>query len=381
MRSRSHQFWRALSDTSELCAEALEERTVLSASPSIAAPATVFEVERLDEAKPLVANSAPVGADGQAFMQGTNYSFSPDDFPFSDPFDTPPDNFDGIRLASLPAQGFLTAYGSGVAVGQIIPVEDVLAGELAYSTSGVEAIPYAVFTFQVVDDGSLADGGANIDPTPNTFTLLYDDERVDFVRNLYQDILQRSPEAAGITHWLDQLVDGVSTQQVASDLWRSFEHRSIQVDGYYERFFERDPDPAGRAFWINQMLAGLDESAVIAAFLSTEEYRLNNPTSDQFLTAAYSDLFGRTPDTIGFNFWLDQLNSGQLTREMVATQLATTRERYLNLLFEYYDDFYSRLPDSAGLEFWVNQLTNNLLDSTEVAAALLSTPEYLNQPV
>jgi hypothetical protein len=331
------------------------------------------------EAEPLVGSSAPAGLDGGAFMQGTSYTFSTGDFNFIDAGDSPPDNFTGVRIASLPAQGNLTALGSGVGVGQVISVQTIASGDLRFANAGIESTPYASFTFQVQDDGDTTGGGSNLDPTPNTFTLFFDDQRVDFVRNLYRDILNREAETEGLTGWLDQIVAGRSNSQIVSDLWNSYEHRALEVDRYYQQFFNRAPDLAGRQFWINQMLGGMDESDVMVAFLATEEFQLKNSTNQAFLAAVYEDLFNRAPDTIGQEYWLDQLSSGQMTRQTVANNLVNTRERHIDLVFGYYDDFYSRAPDSAGVEFWVDQLERNVLDDTGVAEALLVTPEYLNQ--
>ncbi len=358
--------------TGKLRFELLDERTVLSAMSPVAE-------QPVPDAVPLVANSPPTGLDGEAFMQGTSYTFSIGDFGFSDAGNSPPDNFEGVRIASLPMQGNLTALGSGVGVGQVISVQAILAGELRYANAGIEQTPFATFTFQVQDDGETSEGGSNIDPTPNTFTLFFDDERVDFVRNLYQDILQREAETAGLTNWLNQIVAGTPNSQIVSDLWNTFEHRALQVDGYYQRFFNRAPDAGGRDFWINRMLGGMDESDVMAEFMATVEYQLNNASNEAFLAAVYQDLFNRAPDANGQEFWLGELSSGRMTREMVADALVNTRERYLGLVFDYYDEFYSRLPDGGGIEFWVDQLTRDVLDDRGVAEALLITPEYLNQ--
>jgi len=364
-----------ISSASQLRFELLDERTVLSAMSPVGDVAR--EVEPV--AVPLVANSPPTGLDGEAFMQGTSYTFSIGDFGFSDAGNSPPANLSGVRIASLPAQGNLTAFGSGVGVGQVISVQAITNGELRYTNAGIEATPFASFTFQVQDDGDLSDGGSNLDPTPNTFTLFFDDQRVDFVRNLYQDILERDAETGGLTNWLNQMVSGTPNSQIVSALWNTFEHRAIQVDGYYQQFLGRAPDPGGRDFWINRMLSGMDESDVMSEFMATAEYQLNNAANDAFLAAVYQDLFNRAPDANGQEFWLNELSSGRMTRATVADALVNTRERYLGLVFNYYDDFYSRLPDSQGVEFWVSQLTGNVLDDRAVAEALLVTTEYLNQ--
>lgn len=355
--------------TAQLKFEQLDERTVLAAmSPFAEVAANVDANAELDLAP-------PSGLDGDAFMQGTSYTFSIGDFGFSDPGDFPPDNFTGIRIASLPQQGNLTAFGSGVGVGQVISAQALLAGELRYANAGIEETPYATLRFQVQDDGSIFEA-SNTDPSPNTFTLFFDDQRVDFVRNLYQDILDRNGETAGITSWLARIVDGSPNSVIVSEMWNVFEHRAFQVDVYYQQFLNRTPDADGRAFWINQMLNGMSEPEVMTAFIATQEYQLNNVSNEAFLAAVYGDLFDRTPDPSGEQFWLDELSSGRMTREMVGDALVHSSERYRRLVFDYYGDYYSRLPDAQGLDFWVDQLTSEALDDRGVGIQLLLTPEY-----
>ena len=68
--------------------------------------------------------------------------------------------------------GGLTLAGAAVTAGQRVSAADIAAGRLQYSAPVWASGPrYASFTFQVQDDGGTANGGIDIDPTPNTMTF------------------------------------------------------------------------------------------------------------------------------------------------------------------------------------------------------------------
>jgi hypothetical protein len=53
-----------------------------------------------------------------------------------------------------------------------------------------------------------------------------------------------------------------------------------------------------------------------------------------------------------------------------------TNERHQNLVTSYYLTFLRRFPDSNGFAFWVNQLNSGLFNDQGVALALLNSLEY-----
>ncbi len=379
-KQRSHRARRRMSF------EALDERTVLSAvslvdvsdlvdgqcsdSPA-AAPAADVEI-----------NQTPMGTDHTVYMSGMSYAFSVYDFGFSDPGNSPPNVFSAVRLASLPpvTAGSLTDRGSGVAVGQYIPVSDLMSGLFQFSSPGTNNPSYATFTFQVQDDGGSSHGGTDLDPTPNTMTMIFNSAPARFVRGLYQDVLDRAPDAPGYTHWLGQLDGGVSRRQVAISFWESAEHRGIQVDSYYQQFLHRSADPAGRQNWINRMVSGVTEETVMISFMSSGEFQSDNPTDDAFVTAVYNDVLARAPDAGGKNYYVSALTSGQLTRGDVIASFVNSRERHVKLVDAYYEEFLKRPADSYGEQYYTNQLDQHQIDDQGVALALLSSQEYYNLP-
>ncbi len=118
-------------------------------------------------------NDAPQGADATVSTpEDTAYVFGLADFAFSDPGDTPANGLAAVRIASLPLVGTLTLNAVAVLVGDLVSVADIGAGLLVFTpVAGASGVPYASFTFQVQDDGGVAAGGVDLDPTPNTLTI------------------------------------------------------------------------------------------------------------------------------------------------------------------------------------------------------------------
>jgi hypothetical protein len=118
-------------------------------------------------------NLPPDGTDGTVSTNiDVPYVFGTADFGFTDPDDVPANNFAAVTITTVPANGSLEIDGGPVLAGDSISVADLVAGKLAFTPgAGEQGLGYATFTFQVQDDGGVADGGIDLDPTPNTMSI------------------------------------------------------------------------------------------------------------------------------------------------------------------------------------------------------------------
>jgi hypothetical protein len=116
-------------------------------------------------------NDPPSGADKTlTTWKDTPYRFLPIDFGFTDANDNPSNNFLAVTITTIPAAGSLQLGNNPVVAGQSISVSQI--SSLAFTPSpGAIASPYATFSFQVQDNGGTANGGSDVDPTSNTFTI------------------------------------------------------------------------------------------------------------------------------------------------------------------------------------------------------------------
>jgi hypothetical protein len=118
-------------------------------------------------------NDAPSGADNAVTtLQDTAYVFALGDFGFADPGDSPANVLLGIQVLTVPALGTLTDNGTPVAAGQHVSAASIAAGLLRFApAAGTAGTAYGSFSFTVQDDGGVANGGVDRDPTARTMTI------------------------------------------------------------------------------------------------------------------------------------------------------------------------------------------------------------------
>ena len=74
-------------------------------------------------------NNAPAGTNNTVTtLEDTSYTFSTVDFGFTDPNDSPPNNFSRVKITTLPSAGTLTLGGNAVNAGDFVPPNAVAAG-------------------------------------------------------------------------------------------------------------------------------------------------------------------------------------------------------------------------------------------------------------
>ncbi|MET0429359.1 MAG: cellulose binding domain-containing protein, partial [Microvirga sp.] len=114
-------------------------------------------------------NDAPISANvAHVIDPGASYTFSVNDFTFSDSGDAShPDAFKAVIISDLPASGQLTLNGLNVVKGQLI---DVASLSTLVFTAAPDAVgsDYGSFTFTVQDSGGTAHGGQD---TSNPYSV------------------------------------------------------------------------------------------------------------------------------------------------------------------------------------------------------------------
>lgn len=88
-----------------------------------------------------------------------------------------------------------------------------------------------------------------------------------YVTALYQDLLHRAPDLAGLTYWLGQLGRGVPPAVLADSFIDSIESRRDRVERLYQQLLSRRPDPSGHAYWAAVLLP--EDDLALATFLAT----------------------------------------------------------------------------------------------------------------
>ncbi|MCL6730990.1 cadherin-like domain-containing protein, partial [Sphingomonas hankyongi] len=109
--------------------------------------------------------------------EDTTYTFAAADFGFTDPNDAPANSLLAVKISTLPGDGTLKYNGvaitpAQVAAGFSVSAADLAAGKLTFVPDANEnGTGYASFTFQVQDNGGVANGGVDLDQSANTLTI------------------------------------------------------------------------------------------------------------------------------------------------------------------------------------------------------------------
>src|SRR5262249_27496200 len=129
-------------------------------------------------------------------------------------------------------------------------------------------------------------------------------DAAQIVQGYYQDLLGRIPAPEEVAGWVARMGAGLSAQQVQEQFLASPEYRTNLICDDYWTLLGRAPVGNDVAFWLGQLNAGLTPDQTKTAFVGSPEYfqeQNNNPTA--WLSAAYGDLLGRTPDPRGAAYW------------------------------------------------------------------------------
>jgi hypothetical protein len=213
--------------------------------------------------------------------------------------------------------------------------------------------------------------------SPN-FTGLTDPDLVTeagFVIGVYETLLNRGPDQAGLVTWVQALQAGFTPQQVVTMIWNSPEHFGLEVNQFYMKFLNRPADAAGRASFVNALLAGTPENAVELAILSSAEFSALHSSNANFVAALYQDVLGRAPDTAGMAFWQNALATGT-TRTAAAMAFLNSVEANVRLINQDYALFLKRSPDQAGELAWLALAQTSQGFTEQLAVGLLSSDEF-----
>jgi hypothetical protein len=186
-----------------------------------------------------------------------------------------------------------------------------------------------------------------------------------FIRQQYVDFFGRKADTAGINYYNEKFVNGYTKAELVDEFVFSteFQDKIAPVSRLYLAYFLRIPDTAGLEYWINEKLNGLSLEAISSSFAGSTEFNnrygaLNNA---DFIRLVYQNIFGRSADVAGFNYYLNLLDSGNLSRGAMMTSISESTENKATSLSEvriisFYYGMLRRTPEQGGYDFWVAAL-------------------------
>jgi hypothetical protein len=209
-----------------------------------------------------------------------------------------------------------------------------------------------------------------------------------FAMQQYRDFLNREGDTGGVNFWTNQINTGATTRgQTVEAFFNSaeFQNTTAPVVRLYFAYFNRIPDYPGLTFWINFSKAGHSLDEISNFFAGSAEFTSTYGSLDnsQFVNLVYQNVLGRAPDSGGFTFWVNQLNTGQMSRGQVMRNFSESDE-YRSTSFNrvyvtmMYSGMLRRAPDQGGFDFWVGFMNGGQSGLSLINGFLVSA-EYHNR--
>ncbi|HEV8058850.1 MAG TPA: DUF4214 domain-containing protein [Gemmataceae bacterium] len=163
---------------------------------------------------------------------------------------------------------------------------------------------------------------------------------------------------------------------VAQQLVQSAEYYSDFVTTAYQNYLGRTPDSSGLNYWVTQMQSGLTDEHLEAGFIGSSEYIANHGGSNQaWIIGMYQNLLNRTPSETEVDYWLSQLAEGE-SPSAVAYGFAASAEREGDRVMADYQQYLGRAASQTEVDYWVNQFVDNHLTNEQVIEGFIGSAEY-----
>jgi len=235
-----------------------------------------------------------------------------------------------------------------------------------------------------------------------------------YVTKLYQDIMGRFPDALGQAYWTSKLDSGATRASVANSFLASTE---FSIPTGFEGNHLLTAPPAASELWRNDLqsvvngspidltsainhafqaligraatqkefnsahqaaqsgLASSDSNFVTSAaqasilhnILGSAAFSNSTPSNADFISNLYTNVLGRAADTVGAQFWTEQLQKG-VSRSDIATTFITSNEFSGATGFNYHSSLFSQVLDVL----WQNSPTSWVDNPVQAANQLKS---------
>ncbi|HLN28714.1 MAG TPA: DUF4214 domain-containing protein [Gemmataceae bacterium] len=147
----------------------------------------------------------------------------------------------------------------------------------------------------------------------------------DVVQSLYERYLHRAADPGGLTTFENELASDTTIEQVATALMGSAEYYQLHggntlgfVYAIYEDGLNRVPDPAGLSFFLQKLDGGTSQAGAAALIVGSGEYQTD------LVEADYEALLGRPADPSGLSTGLTDLSSGLFDQAYLSFILGST---------------------------------------------------------
>lgn len=156
-----------------------------------------------------------------------------------------------------------------------------------------------------------------------------------YVKTLYETLLNRTPDSGGLAAWKDPLDNGMSREHIFGGLANSAEFaglcssagivqgsyassqprdKNYNITAFVSRLYKlclgREVDAGGLDSWAESLLSGAEGAKVAYGFFFSDEMANRNLGNKEFVQVLYRVLMNREGDAGGINSWLQAMNEG-----------------------------------------------------------------------
>ena len=194
------------------------------------------------------------------------------------------------------------------------------------------------------------------------------------VKALYQDVLGRAPEPAGLEAWTSQLLVTGNPQVVTNGIVYAPERLAALIAVEYRGALHREPEPGGLANWRLYLERGAGVSDLqVGVYSSVESLNvLGGGDTRTWVGGMYAAILLRPASESEKSMWADvALRYG---RVRAVTGIAKSSEAGLRRLESYYQRYLGRGLDPAGQATWLPYMSG--AGDFQVPGFIGGSPEY-----
>lgn len=172
-----------------------------------------------------------------------------------------------------------------------------------------------------------------------------------FVEDLYETFFNRAADASGLSYWVSQIESsGLPRDDVLVSFMFSSEFQSFAqsifgntaarpevdtVGDFYRGLLARLPDTDGFNYWVGQFRTAQCRGAdgvyaavqsISSQFAGSQEYAARARSNAYYVADLYNAFLRRGGDASGVQYWMQQLDSGAMTRDQVLLQFLASPE-------------------------------------------------------
>jgi cyclophilin family peptidyl-prolyl cis-trans isomerase len=161
-------------------------------------------------------------------------------------------------------------------------------------------------------------------------TTIWDstEHRSQEVEQFYETFLGRASDPVGKAYWMAAYNSWGTEQIEVAGFVGSQEFQTLHpdntslVNAIYNDVVERTPDSAGQSYWVNQLSSGTPQLQVLFSFIYGSE------VSTALVDSFYSQYLHRAPDSASLQTWVNDLTTKALTADQVAIDILSGTEYF-----------------------------------------------------